>query len=295
MKLIVAVDERWGIGRDGDLLLSIPEDMRFFREMTRDGVLVMGYNTLLSFPKGRPLPGRLNIVLNDAPDCSVSGAVVCDSMEQLFRLIGGFHGEDVFVIGGGSIYRQLLPYCDTAYITKMCFDGDADTFIPDLDALPGWSVVSESEMREHEGIGYSFVTYHNSAADLPVFRATDGNMAAYFKKKDVLCLNLIEGAGAPYAAALQSLLYAFDRPLYGGCTAADVSRFLDSGEPSLERYWRRFGYIAAQEDFAALERQFNPDNAQRTYPVFLDRERRAAFAQALSTASVEQLVRDFSE
>ena len=152
MKLIVAVDNNWGIGKDGDLLLSIPEDMKFFRETTRGKVLVMGYNTLLSFPGGKPLPGRLNLVLNNEPGCRVKGAVVCESIEQLFRLLGSFDGGDVFVIGGGSIYRQLLPWCDTAYITKMRFDGDADTFIPNLDEAEEWSVVSESEMMEHDGV-----------------------------------------------------------------------------------------------------------------------------------------------
>ena len=133
MKLIVAVDERWGIGKDGDLLLSIPDDMRFFREMTRSAVLVMGYNTLISFPGSKPLPGRLNIVLNDAQGCRESGAVICRSLDQLFRFLNSFGSDEVFVIGGGSIYRQLLPYCNIAYITKMRFDGGADTFIPDLD------------------------------------------------------------------------------------------------------------------------------------------------------------------
>ena len=128
MKLIVAVDEKWGIGKDGDLLKSIPDDMRFFREKTRSAVLVMGYNTLLSFPGSKPLPGRLNIVLADVEGLRIPGAVVCGSMSGLFELLKNFDSDEVYVIGGGSMYRQLLPYCDTAYITKMRFAGGADTF-----------------------------------------------------------------------------------------------------------------------------------------------------------------------
>ena len=221
MKLIVAVDNNWGIGKDGDLLLSIPEDMKFFRETTRGKVLVMGYNTLLSFPGGKPLPGRLNLVLNNEPGCRVKGAVVCESIEQLFRLLGNFDGGDVFVIGGGSIYRQLLPWCDTAYITKMRFDGDADTFIPNLDEAEEWSVVSESEMMEHDGVLFSFVTYRNSAPKPLAFRAVDGTLAQYFKK-DM-------------------------EPLPDGFGSEDAERFLSDGEPSLEAYLLREGYIKPQE------------------------------------------------
>lgn len=219
MKLIVAVDEKWGIGKDGDLLLSIPEDMKFFREKTRGKILVMGYNTLISFPGSKPLPGRLNIVLNNEPGCRVSGAVVCRSTEQLYRLLECFDGGDVFVIGGGSIYRQLLPACDTAYITKMRFCGDADTFIPNLDELPEWSVEDESDLYDHDGTAYSFVEYRNSAADGVVFKATDGTLSRYF------------GKNSGYEA------------LKDGFDAEDVDRFLESGEASFEKYLLREGHI----------------------------------------------------
>ncbi len=161
MKLIVAVDEKWGIGKDGDLLLSIPDDMRHFREKTRTAVLVMGYNTLLSFPNSKPLPKRRNIVLSAEP-VVIEGAEVVTSLDELFALLRGVDSDNTFVIGGGSIYRQLFPYCDTAYITKMEFDGEADTFMPNLDIQSGWSVEEESQRFEYEGIGYRFLTYRNS-------------------------------------------------------------------------------------------------------------------------------------
>ena len=219
MKLIVAVDEKWGIGKDGDLLLSIPEDMKFFREKTRGKVLVMGYNTLISFPGSKPLPGRLNIVLNNEPGCRVGGAVVCGSIEQLYRLFLCFDGDDVFVIGGGSIYRQLLPACDAAYITKMRFIGGADTFIPNLDELPEWSVADESELFDHDGIAYSFVGYRNSAAKGVEFKSVDGTLSRYFGKDS-----------------------GFEA-LKDGFGAEDVEKFLESGEPSFEKYLLDNGYI----------------------------------------------------
>ena len=163
MKLIVAVDEKWGIGKDNDLLLSIPDDMRFFREKTRAAVLVMGYRTLLSFPGSKPLPKRRNIVIADIPDLQIEGAEVCHSLSELFDLLREIDSDNIFVIGGGSIYRQLYPYCDTAYITKMGFDGEADTFIMNLDEEDGWSVTEQSEEKEYEGVRYRFVTYCNSA------------------------------------------------------------------------------------------------------------------------------------
>ena len=220
MKLIVAVDERWGIGKDGDLLLSIPDDMRFFREKTRDAVLVMGYNTLISFPGSKPLPGRLNIVLNDAHGCRVSGAVICRSLDQLFRFLSSFGSGEVFVIGGGSIYRQLLPYCDTAYITKMRFDGGADTFIPNLDTDENWSVVEEGEIKEYEGIAYSFVTYHNAAPERIVFAGAPTGAASVFKKRE-------DGI----------------KPLADGFTAEDVDAYLDSGSTDFAVYLSKQGLI----------------------------------------------------
>ena len=220
MKLIVAVDERWGIGKDGDLLLSIPDDMRFFRETTRSAVLVMGYNTLISFPGSKPLPGRLNIVLNDAAGCRESGAVICRSLDQLFRFLNSFGTDEVYVIGGGSIYRQLLPYCDTAYITKMRFDGGADTFIPDLDQADNWTVAEEGELKEYEGIAYSFVTYRNSAPEPITFADAPTGIAARFKKRE-------DGS----------------KPLAEGFTAEDVDAYLDSGCTDFAAYLSARGLI----------------------------------------------------
>ena len=254
MKLIVAVDEKWGIGKNGDLLLSIPDDMQYYRATTRGKVVVMGYTTLLSLPNSKPAPARLNLVLADIPGLKISGAVVCGSMEQLHRLIGCFEPDDVFDVGGGSMYRQLLPYCCAAHITKMRFDGEADTAIPNLDELSEWSVFSESEIKEHQGVRYSFVVYQNaSPAPLPEHEQKSSAMASYFRKKEPLELELPEEADEAYRQEMKALLTAYFCPLKDGFSAADVERFFaEGGGVSFERYLRENRAIAVREDIEAF-------------------------------------------
>ena len=258
MKLIVAVDSRWGIGKNGDLLLSIPDDMRFFREKTRRAVLVMGYNTLLSFPGSKPLPNRLNIALNDAEGVSAAGTVICGGLGQLFGVIRDMNSDDVFVIGGGSIYRQMLPYCDAAYITKMRFDGDADTFFPNLDELREWSVADESELFEYEGIKYSFVEYRNSAPKDVVFSGKNIDVPAYFVKKREAEFEILDTDDESYRGRLGGLLRAYFRPLCDGLTAKDVEVYISEGG-TLVDFLKEKGCIASAEDIDALNREFDPE------------------------------------
>lgn len=257
MKLIVAVDAQWGIGKNGDLLKSIPDDMLYYRATTRGKVVVMGYTTLLSLPNSKPAPGRLNLVLADIPGLRVGGAVVCGSMEQLHRMIGQFAPDDVFDIGGGSMYRQLLPYCCGAHITKMRFVGEADTFIPNLDEQPGWQVAEESELKDHEGLKYSFVVYRNESPEaLPMAESLSTDMSVYFKKREPLEVALLDDE--PYRVELRELLNAYFYPLRDGFGADDVARFLDDNEGmSFERYLRSHRLIAAKEDFDALAERYD--------------------------------------
>lgn len=255
MKLIVAVDEKWGIGKNGDLLLSIPEDMLYYRATTRGKVVVMGYTTLLSLPKSKPAPGRLNIVLADIEGLRIPGAVVCGSMEQLLKLIGCFYPDDVFDIGGGSMYRQLLPYCTDAHITKMGFDGKADTFIPNLDELSGWSVADRSEQMDYEGLKYAFVVYHNTSPELvPTAERLSSNMSVYFRKKEPLEVALIEDQA--YQAKLKALLHAYFCPLENGMSADEVEAYLSTSDLSFEDYLRSSHRIAASSDIKALTEQY---------------------------------------
>lgn len=160
MIMIVAADEKWGIGKNGGLLTPLPEDMKFFREKTKDSVVILGRKNLESFPDGKPLKNRVNIVISRQENIPVEGIVKVSSVEEAAEEAKKYKGKNVFVIGGGTIYRQMLKYCDTAYITKIekTFD-DADTFIDNLDELDEWKIVEKSDVKEYNGTKFSFVTY----------------------------------------------------------------------------------------------------------------------------------------
>lgn len=158
MKLIVAVDKNWGIGRKNALLVHIPNDMKFFRNETMGKVIMMGRKTLESFPQGQPLSGRTNIVLTSDPNYSVKGAIVVHSVEEAIEE-SAKHGDEVYCIGGASVYKQFLPYCDTAYVTRIDHAYEADTFFPNLDEMPEWEMTVESEEQTYFDIEYRFTTY----------------------------------------------------------------------------------------------------------------------------------------
>ena len=159
MKLIVAVDKNWAIGYKGDLLIRISSDLKRFKEITTGNAVIMGYNTLLSLPGGRPLKNRMNIVLYPT-DIEIEGATVVHGIDEAVDLASEINDRDVFVIGGASVYNQLLPYCDTAYITKIDREFEADVFIPNLDEFDEWYIADESEtFTEADGTRYKYVTY----------------------------------------------------------------------------------------------------------------------------------------
>jgi dihydrofolate reductase len=165
MNLIVAVDEHWGIGRDGGLLVRIPEDMARFRQITMGKTLVMGRRTLETLPSGKPLSGRANIILTRDRGLTVPDARVCRSIPELLEDIDVLPPDDVYVIGGQSVYEQLLPYCQTAYVTKITpSPGNADKFFPHIDRLPGWTFVRCSSGGKYSGMDYTFCEYSHHTA-----------------------------------------------------------------------------------------------------------------------------------
>ena len=155
MNLIVAVDPTWVIGKDGDQLVYLKEDLKRFRTLTSGHTVILGRKTLATFPGGRPLKNRRNLILSRNPKFQAEGAEVFSSVEELVKQADG----DAFVIGGASVYEQLLPYCDTAYITKIHAGFPADTYFPNLDQSGEWKVSEESESLEQDGISYHYVTY----------------------------------------------------------------------------------------------------------------------------------------
>ena len=162
MNLIVNADKNWVIGKNNELLVQIPNDMKMFRSTTIGNVVVMGRKTLESFPNGKPLPKRTNIVLTKNKNFAAKGAIVVHSKEELLEELKKYPEEDIFVIGGESIYRMLLPYCTTAYVTRTDYAYDADTYFPNLDELPEWKLVEESEEETYFDIEYRFTKYEKS-------------------------------------------------------------------------------------------------------------------------------------
>ena len=159
MNLIVAVDENWAIGKDNKLLVSIPSDMKFFRETTTGKVVVMGRKTLESFPNGLPLKNRTNIVLTRNRDYQVKDAIVVHSVPELLVKLDKYSSEDVYVIGGDSVYQELLPYCDVAHVTKINHVYAADSWFPNLDETGEWEITGESEEQTYFDLEYMFVRY----------------------------------------------------------------------------------------------------------------------------------------
>ena len=159
MNLIVAVDENWAIGKDNKLLVSIPADMKFFRQTTTGKVVVMGRKTLESFPNGLPLKNRTNIVLTKNPDYQVKDATVVHTLDELLAELKKYDSQDIYVIGGDSVYRLLLPYCDLAHVTKIGHSYEADTYFTNLDESGEWEVTGESEEQTYFDLEYTFVRY----------------------------------------------------------------------------------------------------------------------------------------
>lgn len=159
MNLIVAVDENWAIGNKNELLISIPADHKFFRQETTGKVVVLGRKTLETFPQGLPLKNRTNIIMSTNKDYRVKDAVVVHDLEELFSRIEKYDTKDVYVVGGESVYRLLLPYCDTAHVTKIDHAYEADAYFPDLDAMPEWKITADSEEQTYFDITYHFLKY----------------------------------------------------------------------------------------------------------------------------------------
>ena len=159
MNAIVAADKNWAIGYKNKLLVSIPADMKFFRQMTGGKVVVMGRKTLESFPNGLPLKNRTNIVLTGNPNYHVKDAVIVHTTEELLEELKKYDEEEIFVIGGESIYRMMLPYCSKVYVTKIDHAYQADTYFPNLDQLEDWEMTEVSEEHTCFDLEYVFSTY----------------------------------------------------------------------------------------------------------------------------------------
>lgn len=159
MNLIAAVDKNWGIGYQNKLLVRIPADQRFFRETTTGKVVIMGRKTLESFPGGQPLKNRTNIVITKDKNYQVKDAITVNSIEEALKKVEDVPTENIYIIGGASIYEQMLPLCNTAHITKIDYVYQADTFFPNLDDMEEWQITGESEEQTYYDLEYCFLRY----------------------------------------------------------------------------------------------------------------------------------------
>ena len=166
MNLIVCVDKNWAIGKDGKLLCHLKEDMKYFREHTIGKVVVMGRSTLESLPNGEPLPDRTNIVLTRKEDFAKDGVTVVHDMEELLEELNKYAPDDIMIIGGASVYNEMMDMCDILYVTRIEHEFDADTFIRDIDRCPNFKVVWTSDEIEEKGLKYRFYEYRRKLIEI---------------------------------------------------------------------------------------------------------------------------------
>lgn len=159
MKLIAAVDKNWAIGNKGRLLVNIPSDLKRFRAMTLGKVVVLGRTTLETFPQKQPLEKRTNIILSTNKDYKVKNAIVVHSIDELMEELKQYESDDIYIIGGESVYKQLYNSCDEAFITALDYAYDADAYFPNLDKEPDWKLVEEGEEQTYFDIIFKFNYY----------------------------------------------------------------------------------------------------------------------------------------
>lgn len=158
MNLIAIVDQYWGLGYQGSLLINSPKDMQYFKKKTLNKVIVMGRKTLETLPNHLPLPNRTNIVLTSKIGNFNKGFMICNNLDNLLQILSDYKSDDIFIIGGQSIYELLLPYCNTAYITKIERHFPADRHLKNFDLLPNWNLISSQSFLDFD-IPYSFTIY----------------------------------------------------------------------------------------------------------------------------------------
>ena len=158
MNIVVAVDKNWGVGKQGQLLFHLPPDLQFFKQKTLGKVVIMGQNTLLSLPNSKALPNRTNFVLTFDKDFKPEGCRMFFGIDDVLQAVKKYPPEDVFIIGGASVYKQFAPYCEYAYITKIFADGNADCF---FYTCKDWEIIEQSETRNYNGIEFAFCTLKN--------------------------------------------------------------------------------------------------------------------------------------
>ena len=234
----------------------------------------------------------------------MDGCIVCNSIDQLLSIIKYFSSNDITVIGGGFIFRQLLPYCSTAYITKMQFDGNADTFMPNLDEVNSWQIKNESNYSDYNGIKYSFVEYLNNSVRQLKFSSLNTNMSSYFENKNYIDIDFINYGEdetnyteESYLVELRDLLHAYFRPIEFSFNSTDILHFIEESNYlsySLEEYFRYKRYIASNEDFKQLFKKYNPNKEVNFSAIRIKKEELDSFENCIdSFIPIERIIEKY--
>lgn len=157
MIAIVVVDKNWGIGKDGEQIVYIPGDLKRFKDFTTGNTIILGRKTMYTFPGGKPLKNRRNLILSRNPDFKVEGGEVYPDLDSLMEHVTD--SDSTYVVGGAMVYHTMIGQCDRAYVTKIDAEYPADCWFPNLDADPNWEIEWEGEQLEHEGVKYRYVNY----------------------------------------------------------------------------------------------------------------------------------------
>ncbi len=255
MQAIVAVDDEWGIGCGGDLLVRIPDDMRWFKEHTVGKTVIMGNCTFKSLPDSSPLKDRVNIILSHDRDLKVPGAIVLNSMDEVLDIIHTTGADDSIIIGGQTIYEQFLPYCDTAYVTRMHIPESIrrppDRFFPNLDGSDVWDLVESSGPRSYQGVRFWFAEYRNRRCQ------KIDRLSFPFIQKDE-CTFPIPSRIDPwrlddFIVELLDTLYSYMRPIQDGMDPNDVREYENYADcMDFIQYLQFKRYISTEESFEEL-------------------------------------------
>ena len=157
MIAIVAVDRNWAIGKDGDQVVYIPGDLKRFKQFTTGNTIILGRKTVATFPGGKPLKNRRNLILSRTPGFAPEGAEVFPGLDELMEQVTD--PDNTYVVGGASVYHTMIGQCDRAYVTKIDAEYPADCWFPNLDEDPAWEIESEGDWMEHEGVKFRYVNY----------------------------------------------------------------------------------------------------------------------------------------
>lgn len=259
MNIVVAVDKNMGIGCNGDLLTRIPEDMEFFKRITLNKIVLMGHCTFRSLPNSRALSGRTNIILTKEEGLSYPGAIVCNSIKD-FSLIAQFcNSEDIFIIGGQTIYEQFLPFCEYIYITKIDQTFKADRFFPNIDLLPEWECVEENGQVWGNGVKAKLFKYKNNSFK-NIIKQSQAINPEILEDKNKVTLYIPLGFKVdeyePFIIEVLDTVSAYLKPVQFGIHREDLIEFLENkNDVNLHGfilYLRNKRLLAIKDDFIDL-------------------------------------------